>query len=339
MPQGSNAILVGQGAVALIASKKKLPSSGTFLSPIRKVDGFGLLSILAVSDASFSVTIEESNQVDGPFVQTHAFASSIVSGYSAILERFAPSAIFLKLTLSNGVAPQGLLDFVLYGLPAAGGPGGGGGGGAQGNQGPQGPGGSGAQGPQGEEGPQGSGGTGPQGPQGPTEAGVQGPQGEAGPQGADGEGVQGPQGPSSGGSSYVGCKIIYQSQSVNLSKQMEANSEEWDTDDIHSNVTNTERMTIPAGLAGIWRFEAKIVSPPNADGFVSLSFYVNNGPIEAVNAQVIVYLLNGQSPRVEAFFIGEFAEGDFVSLFVSQSYGPFGQDMSGWCHAQYLGTA
>lgn len=50
----------------------------------------------------------------------------------------------------------------------------------------------------------------------------------------------------------------------------------WDTDSIHDPVTNNTRLTIPANLAGIYRFWFNIEWPAGTGGSVrSVSYYVN----------------------------------------------------------------
>jgi hypothetical protein len=57
------------------------------------------------------------------------------------------------------------------------------------------------------------------------------------------------------GSTYVGCSVS-NSASQNVANIVETaityNTEQWDTDAIHSTATNTSRLTVPTGKNGKW---------------------------------------------------------------------------------------
>jgi cyanophycinase-like exopeptidase len=155
--------------------------------------------------------------------------------------------------------------------------------GPQGNQGWQGIQGiSGQQGNQGWQGIQGWQGDGAQGPQGINP----GPQGDAGSQGVQGingaqgnQGILGPQGSGIVGAATA-CQIyntlgvpVQQSDGI---KPMTCDLESIDTDTMHSIVTNTARITIPAGKSGYYEIGYAVdVYYPVAMRTVFLGMYLN----------------------------------------------------------------
>jgi hypothetical protein len=53
------------------------------------------------------------------------------------------------------------------------------------------------------------------------------------------------------------------------------NNEYWDTDGFHDNVTNNSRLTIPAGLGGLYHFIAQITMAANATGVRFAAITIN----------------------------------------------------------------
>lgn len=99
-------------------------------------------------------------------------------------------------------------------------------------------------------------------------------------------------------------------------------TELYDTDAIHDTVTNKSRMTVPAGLGGIWRADYQIaMAALNTTGTRASWVQVNAGgrrfaatespPSATVNTQV-----TGSKDLV-------LAAGDFVELFIFQTSGGF----------------
>jgi hypothetical protein len=65
-----------------------------------------------------------------------------------------------------------------------------------------------------------------------------------------------------------GCQATQGTQSLaNVTQVAVAyNGENWDTDSIHSNITNNSRFTVPANLDGTWRIEALVSFTASAGG-------------------------------------------------------------------------
>jgi hypothetical protein len=94
-------------------------------------DGFSSLSILAVSDQPFTITLFEALVPGGPFVQTQVFTSVSSSGVQsgpfplvaagpgfAIAQKFFVTGSFVKATVQNtGSVAETLLSAVVRGNP------------------------------------------------------------------------------------------------------------------------------------------------------------------------------------------------------------------------------
>jgi hypothetical protein len=59
------------------------------------------------------------------------------------------------------------------------------------------------------------------------------------------------------------------------------NSEDFDTDAFHSTVTNTSRLTVPAGLGGKYSIKAQLLFNVNATGFRNIKIYKNGVAVRA----------------------------------------------------------
>jgi len=72
------------------------------------------------------------------------------------------------------------------------------------------------------------------------------------------------------GASFVGAKATStdatQSIANNTNTLVNFNSEEYDTNSIHNNVTNNSRLTIPSGYDGYWSVTGKLTFAGNATG-------------------------------------------------------------------------
>jgi hypothetical protein len=62
---------------------------------------------------------------------------------------------------------------------------------------------------------------------------------------------------------------------------MTFNSEDFDTDAFHSTVTNTSRLTVPAGLGGKYSIKAQLLFNVNATGFRNIKIYKNGVAVRA----------------------------------------------------------
>ncbi len=100
------------------------------------------------------------------------------------------------------------------------------------------------------------------------------------------------------------------------------NSERYDPDGFHSNVTNNSRFMVPAGFAGRYDLWAGWQWAGNSNGSRHARFSVNG---TAIIAQQFYAFSGGGSPSVsEGTLSGNFplyAAGDFVEIQVYQSSG------------------
>jgi len=88
------------------------------------------------------------------------------------------------------------------------------------------------------------------------------------------------------GSAYVGASVsnsVGQAIADSTETTLTFNTEQWDTDGIHSTVTNPERMTVPSGKGGKWRISG--VFRGSVSGaiweyyvFVNGSYYITGFP-------------------------------------------------------------
>lgn len=126
-------------------------------------------------------------------------------------------------------------------------------------------------------------------------------------------------------SSYVGCSLFLQNGSVaftqNVYKQLSGYTELTDTDGFHSTVTNTSRITIPAGQAGKYFVYGQFNST-TADYTINNSLYKNGAVLEANG----VY--NGETfnrpafnrPAVTWTSFVSLAENDYLEYYVSSNW-------------------
>jgi hypothetical protein len=118
-------VLTRQKSDLLFSSQIPLGAFGAFVSPVRKVSGYALIAILAISDQPFAINIEEATAVnstgEGNFVQTQAILLSQPSGaYQKVAIRFNPVGKYMKLELGNLAAePETFLSLVGRGVPLA----------------------------------------------------------------------------------------------------------------------------------------------------------------------------------------------------------------------------
>lgn len=118
MPVTPYIIITRQKTEILLETHAPLQPGQSFIGAVREVAGFAYLSILALSSVAFSITIEEGNTADGPFVQTATFASgSDGAGQQRVCERSFPCGTYARITLTNLGAKSGL-DFTVIGVPA-----------------------------------------------------------------------------------------------------------------------------------------------------------------------------------------------------------------------------
>jgi hypothetical protein len=125
---------------------------------------------------------------------------------------------------------------------------------------------------------------------------------------------------------FVGCSV-FMSADVSLSNASLAainfDSEYYDTNSMHDNVTNNSRITIPSGQGGKYLLTANIVYQNNATGvryfFARINggnnFFSGNNPAYAgtISSGFPTYVCNS--------FVLDLAANDYVELFSFQSSG------------------
>lgn len=110
-----------------------------------------------------------------------------------------------------------------------------------------------------------------------------------------------------------------QSVSNSTATALTLNTEEYDTDSIHSTVTNTSRMTIPAGLGGYWYFKGSATIAAGGSAGLRAIWLRKNG------ADTIGTSISNGSSNVEEKFctsgIFNLVATDYIELFGFQTSG------------------
>jgi hypothetical protein len=117
MPAALNAIATRQDAEVLFQRDAPLGAAASFISPVRRVEGYFAVNLLAISDQSFSIVVEEGCLGTGPFVQTATYTSSLVLGVQRVCVQHFPCGSFMRTTLGNLGPAQGFLSYCGLGLP------------------------------------------------------------------------------------------------------------------------------------------------------------------------------------------------------------------------------
>lgn len=118
----------------------------------------------------------------------------------------------------------------------------------------------------------------------------------------------------------VACRIHLGSDmslSNNSDTAVSFNTEDEDTDSLHSTVTNPTRITIPTDKDGFYFFSARVWWDTNTSGKRRLTLKRNGGAI----MQSIVNPQSGSAWAQEIHTIFNFTAGDYVELFVYQDSG------------------
>ena len=121
--------------------------------------------------------------------------------------------------------------------------------------------------------------------------------------------------------SFVGCSV---SNSANLTianntfVALTWNTQQYNTNSIHSTSSNTSRFTIPSGKAGKYLFTS-VISWPGLDtpaGYVG-SYYYKNGTIVS-NLTIRSY---GITPAFSNSIVLDLAAADYIEFYVKQTSG------------------
>jgi hypothetical protein len=114
---------------------------------------------------------------------------------------------------------------------------------------------------------------------------------------------------------------VYNSADINILNNTETavtfNSERFDTDAFHSTGSNTSRITIPTGFAGVYCFGGSVRFDASAVGDRLVYVKINNSQV-LVNQQVTASTL---VHSISCATIYALADADYIELFVFQSSG------------------
>jgi hypothetical protein len=126
------------------------------------------------------------------------------------------------------------------------------------------------------------------------------------------------------GGSFAGCRLTFtgnQSISNATSTKLTFGSEDYDTDSFHSTVTNTSRITIPAGMGGYYLIYGMNSWDSNSTtGRRIIYIFKNNA--EIIGAEVGVTAASPATyPAVQITTVLNLSAGDYVELEVYQSSG------------------
>jgi hypothetical protein len=133
---------------------------------------------------------------------------------------------------------------------------------------------------------------------------------------------------------FVGCRLFNttnQSIPTNTPTEVTLNSEAFDTNGFHSTVTNTARITIPAGYAGKYLVTASWEWDGGSTTGARETFVRKNGNLALGNVNYI-----GASPHQSytqnVIFIIDLIVGDYLSMWVQQNSGG---NANGQCTQNY----
>lgn len=119
----------------------------------------------------------------------------------------------------------------------------------------------------------------------------------------------------------VACKAnLAVAQSINNTTETAIlfDAESYDTDSIHSLVTNTSRFTIPAGKGGKWLVAARALFNANTTGIRRISVYVGGVLVDMFQVRAGDGA-NGDSVGITTTL--SLSAGDYIEVFVYQSSG------------------
>lgn len=146
------------------------------------------------------------------------------------------------------------------------------------------------------------------------------PSGAQGAQG--GQGAQGAQGSTGAAPSDIGCRVwnnANQSIADTTNVKLTFNQESYDTDTMHSTVSNTSRITITtAGRYLIW---GSMVYASNATGVRVIKFWINNLADGFQYGFILNAAVNGSAHYMTSSFIKDLAANDYVEMIAVQTSG------------------
>jgi hypothetical protein len=120
--------------------------------------------------------------------------------------------------------------------------------------------------------------------------------------------------------SFVGASVYgsaYQSVTQLTETTLTWNSENYDTDNIHSTSTNTDRMTVPTGKGGKWLVSGIIANGQTSGGYIEIYVTINGAaaafPITSSGGS---FLRQGTNVLSKIY---DLAAGDYIRLVAYQN--------------------
>lgn len=117
------------------------------------------------------------------------------------------------------------------------------------------------------------------------------------------------------------CRV-FNSAAISLANNTQVDltfdSERFDTDNMHSTVSNTGRITI--NTAGLYQFTGHVAFAANATGFRWASVYLNGGP-SFLGFQNVLSPTAADQTIITVTALWKCVVGDFVTLRVTQTSG------------------
>jgi hypothetical protein len=120
---------------------------------------------------------------------------------------------------------------------------------------------------------------------------------------------------------HAGCRVYHsaaQSIGSGTSTALSFNSERHDSDGFHSTSSNTNRITIPAGMGGKYVISGQVRFAANATGFREVSIRVGGATTIAIQDTLAV---GGVPTILSITTVYELAAGDYVELLAYQNSG------------------
>lgn len=124
-----------------------------------------------------------------------------------------------------------------------------------------------------------------------------------------------------------------QSINNNVATAMTFTTEETDIGDMHSNVSNTSRITVPVGGAGLFFVSAQVSFTPNNTGYRLLALYKNGTPIQGAESTQ-QQVTNQSRMSLSVATLITLADGDYLEAFVTQTSG--GALTIGWNYNRFV---
>ncbi|MNJ99725.1 hypothetical protein D3C87_175060 [compost metagenome] len=97
------------------------------------------------------------------------------------------------------------------------------------------------------------------------------------------------------------------------------NAEVWDTSDLHDNVTNNQRFTVPAGGAGKYIINISVNYATNSAGARWVMYYKNGAGVDYCNR--LSDGAQGGASNISCLWVEDLADGDYIEVSGYQSSG------------------